>query len=59
MNPLYNQRARDGDGVYPFTISVQHLECLYVVLPEDGETLRDAVIFQLAGVITSVLGSTS
>ena len=36
---LYNQSARDGSGVYPFPVSVQHLERLDILLPKDGETL--------------------
>ena len=58
MHLLYNQRAGDGNGIYPFTVSVQHLERLYIFLPKDGETLR-ASFFQLSGVPTSALDSTS
>jgi len=50
MYLLYDQRAGDGDGVYPSTISVQHLECLHVVLPKDGETLPKPFV-QSAGAI--------
>jgi len=52
MYLLYNQRAGDGDGIYPSTISVQHLECLHVVLPKDGETLPKPFV-QPAGAVVS------
>lgn len=55
---LYNQSAGDGDGVYPVTVRIQHLECLDVVLPEDGETLG-RLPFKLTGTNASNLDSTS
>ena len=58
MYLLYNQRAGDWDGVYPFSISIQHLERLHTVLPENCETLR-AAFFQLSGVTASTLDGTS
>ena len=55
---LYNQCAGDRDGVYPFTISVQHLERLHIFLPKNGKTLQPSLL-QPSGVIIPALDSTS
>lgn len=55
---LYNQSAGDRDGVYPFIVRIQHLECLYVVLPKDGETLG-GLFFKQGGANASILDGTS